>query len=350
MRLVAILALIAVALGPGARAEETVPEAQTYFVYDFAFESGQALPELRIAYDTRGVLSPARDNAILLVHGTTGDRHSFDPLIGPGKPFDTDRYFVIAADCIGGGDSSAPKDELGQDFPRYTVRDMMDAQYALVTRGLGLERLRAVAGFSMGAFVALEWGVHHPETVQALILLAPSPKTEPDLQLTVDLMTSVVALDPEWQGGRYAHNPVEGLRHAAMVYYPWTVSAPYLDRIPPQRMAQELEDAASGFGDWDANSLVWRLAATRGHDIAAPFGGDMKAALSRIVAPSLILASASDRLLGIDGARRIRDGIGHPSYAEIPSDLGHSAARPASDTPEAEFIGARVRAFLSGLK
>jgi homoserine O-acetyltransferase len=295
-------------------------------------------------------LAPARDNTILLVHGTSGDRHAFDPVIGPGKTFDTNKYFVITVDAIGGGDSSSPKDGLGQDFPRYTIRDMMRAQHALVTRGLELTSLRAVGGSSMGSFVSLEWGIHHPKMVQSLILLAPTPKADANFQLAVDIMTAVVALDPEWQGGRYAHNPVEGLRLAGMLYYPWSVSGAYLDRLPPKQLATELENSARAFADWDANSLVLRYAASRAHDISAPFGGDMSVALAQVAAPTLILASISDRLLGLDGARRIRDGVKQASYAEIPSDLGHRAARPAAGTPEAEFIDHQIRAFLAKLE
>src|ERR1700752_4670935 len=260
-------------------------DTQTFLAYDFEFENGSVLPELRVAYETHGNLDPGRDNAILLVHGTSGDRHAFDSVIGPGKTCDTNKYFVITADAIGGGESSSPKDGLGQDFPRYTIRDMMAAQHALVTRGLELATLRAVGGSSMGSFASLEWGIHHPEMVRSLILLVPSPKAEANFQLTIDLMTSVIALDPEWQGGRYTHNPVEGLRLAAMIYYPWVVSAPYLDRLPEKQLAKELEESARSFGEWDANSLVLRYAASRAHDVSAPFGGDMSAALAQVVAP-----------------------------------------------------------------
>ncbi|MBV8133833.1 MAG: alpha/beta fold hydrolase, partial [Alphaproteobacteria bacterium] len=334
-------ALVLCAAGP-ARAE-----TQTFLAYDFEFENGSVLPELRVAYETHGNLDPGRDNAILLVHGASGNLHAFDPLIGPGKTFDTNKSFVITVDAIGGGESSSPKDGLGQDFPRYTIRDMMQAQHALVTRGLELSTLRAVGGSSMGSFVSLEWGIHHPEMVRSLILLVPSPKAEANFQLTVDLMTSVIALDPEWEGGRYTHNPVEGLRLAGMLYYPWVVSAAYLDRIPGQRLAKELERNARSYGSWDANSLVFRYAASRVHDVAAPFGGDMTAALAQITAPTLILPSATDRLLGLDGARRIRDGVKHADYAEIPSDLGHRAARAAPETPEGHFIDQQIRAFLA---
>ena len=322
-------------------------EPQTFLLYDFEFENGSVLPELRVAYETQGKLNAGRDNAILLVHGTMGDRHAFDSTIGPGKTFDTEKNFVITVDAIGGGDSSSPKDGLGQDFPRYTIRDMMAAQHALVSRGLELSTLRAVGGSSMGSFVSLEWGIHHPEMVRSLILLLPSPKAEANFQLTIDLMTSVIALDPEWQGGRYTHNPVEGLRLAGMLCYPWLVSAPYLDRVPAKRLVKEVEEIARSFGNWDGNSLVLRYAASRAHDVSAPFGGDMTTALAQITAPTLILPSASDRLLGLDDAGRIRDGVKQASYAEIPSDLGHRAARPAGGTPEGDFIDRQIRAFLA---
>jgi len=325
-------------------------EPQSFMAYDFQFEDGSVFPELRVAYETRGKLNAERDNAILLVHDANGDRHAFDPIIGPGKAFDTDKSFVITVDAIGGGGSSSPKDGLGQDFPRYTIRDMMAAQHALVTRGLELTTLRAVGGIAMGAFVSLEWGIHHPEMVRSLLLLIPSPKAEPNYQLVIDLMTSVIALDPEWQGGRYTHNPVEGLRLAGMAHYPWSVSAPYLDRLPAKRLAKELEENARSFANWDANSLVLRYAASRAHDIPVPFGGDMTMALSQITAPTLVLPSVSDRLFGLDAARRIRDGVKQAAYVEIPSDLGHRAARAGPGTPERDFIERQIRAFLAKLE
>jgi homoserine O-acetyltransferase len=314
---------------------------------DFAFEDGSVLPDLRIAYDTQGTLSPAHDNAILLMPGATGDRHAFDPLIGPGKMFDTDHYFVITIDPIGGGESASPADGMGQDFPRYTIRDMMEAEQALVSKGLGIARLRALVGLSMGSFVALEWGIHHPESVASLILLAPSPKADAGFRLTIDLISATIALDPEWQGGRYTHNPVEGLRHAGMLLYPWVVSSAYLERSSARDLAKDLDEAASAFGAWDANSLVLRFAAYRAHDVAAPYEGDLRAALARVAAPALLLASASDRLVGIAGARRIRDGIPQPTYVEIPSDLGHRAVRAPPGTAEGDIIDRQVRGFLA---
>jgi len=337
-----ILSIICTAAAPAAATE-------LFTLSDFAFEDGSVLPDLRIAYDTQGTLSPTRDNAILVMPGATGDRHAFDPLIGPGKMFDTNRYFVIAIDPVGGGESASPADGMGQDFPRYTIRDMMGATHALVSRGLGISRLRALVGLSMGSFVALEWGIHHPESAASLILLAPSPKADAGFRLTIDLISATIALDPEWQGGRYTRNPIEGLRHAGMLMYPWVVSSAFLERSPARDLAKDLDESAKTFGAWDANALVLRFAAYRAHDVATSFEGDMRAALARVAAPTLLLANASDRLVGVDGARRIRDGIRQPTYAEIPSDLGHRAVRALPGTPEGDFIDRQVRGFLATL-
>lgn len=317
---------------------------------DFEFEDGTVLPDIHVVYETQGTLSPAKDNAILLVPGASGDRHAFDAAIGPGKTFDTDKYYVITADPLGGGDSSAPADGMGQDFPRYTIRDMMAAEAALVVQGLQLPGLRAVCGAGMGSGIALELAVHRPELARSLILLAPSPAADPGLRLVLDLLNSVVALDPEWQGGRYSRNPVEGLRHAGMLYYPWTVSAAHIDRIKPQQLDREVEETARSFAGWDANALVLRYGAYRAHDIAAPFHGDLAAALTRVSVPVLLLPSASDRLVETGGAQRIRDGVQHAVYAEIPGDLGHRAIVVAPETAAWDFIDARVRSFLAGVK
>jgi len=314
---------------------------------DFKFEDGSVLPELRIAYETRGKLSPGGDNAVVLLSGARSGRDALAPLVGPGKPIDTDKYFVVTADAIGGGGSSSPADGAGQEFPRYTIRDMMEAQHLLVTRELKLGTVKAVIGRSMGAFIALEWAIHHPTAMQSAVLMAPSPKSEANFQLVVDVMNSVITLDPQWQGGRYEHNPEDGLRRAGMVYFPWAVSSAYLERVPAKRLAEEIEATAKSFAAWDANALVFRYAAFREHDVSAPFGGDMQAAFAQIRAPLLILTSASDRLLGLYGARRIRDGVKRSTYVEIPSDMGHRGLGTATEPGEAATIDRVLRGFLS---
>jgi homoserine O-acetyltransferase len=335
--------LLAILLGAGSQARA---ESQLYSLFDFQFEDGTVMPELRIAYDIQGTLSPAHDNAIVLLHDALGDRHEFDGLIGPAALFDTNRNFVITIDAIGGGESASPADGGGQDFPRYTIRDMMAADYALVTHAFGLSRLRAIVGRSMGAFMGLEWAVQHPEMPGALVLLGPSPRSDANFQMIIDLMVSAVTLDPDWNGGRYERNPVEGLRHAGLSYYPWSVSADYLDRVPATQIAHEAEASAKHFAAWDANSLVLRYAACRGHDVGGSADGNVDAALARVTQPVLLMPSASDRLTSLSGARWLRAALRHATYAEIPGDLGHRALAPPPGSAEADFIDRTIRGFL----
>jgi homoserine O-acetyltransferase/O-succinyltransferase len=337
------LAMLAAAAAVSAPAQA---DTQIFSLNDFQFEDGSIMPELRIAYETQGTLLPARDNAIVLLHDALTDHHAFDAWIGPGKLFDTNRYFVITIDAIGGGESSSPGDGKGQDFPRYTIRDVMTAEYALVTRGLGLARLRAIVGRSMGAFVALEWAIHHPEMPKGLVLLAPAARSDANFQVVIDLLSSTVALDPEWAGGRYERDPVEGLRHAGMIYYPWSVSAAYLDALPPAGLAQESEAVAKDLADWDANALVLRLAACRGHDVSATFDGDFDAALARVTMPVALIASASDRLVDPAAARWLRARLARASYVEIPSDLGHRLIAAVPGTPAGDLVDRAIRSFL----
>lgn len=321
-------------------------ETQIFSLYDFQFEDGTVMPELRIAYETQGTLAPGKDNAILLLHETLADHHAFDDLIGPGRLFDTNKYFTIAIDAIGGGESASPGEGKGQDFPRYTIRDIMTADYGLVSHGLGLTRLRAIVGRSMGAAVGLEWAIHHADMPRGVVLLAPSDRTDANFKAVIDDMISVVAFDPDWDGGRYERNPIEGLRHAGMIYFPWSVSAGYLDAIAPATLAQETEETERSFAAWDANALVLRLAACRGYDVTAPFAGDLDAALARATMPVLLVPSVSDRLTGLAGARRLRAALPRASYVEISSEFGHRAIAAPPGTPEADFIERTIRGFL----
>src|SRR5262249_59949619 len=320
----AVLTVCRVLCGAGSAHSET----RLFTTLDFQFEDGSVLPDVHIGYETRGALSQAHDNAILLIPGALGDRHLFDAAIGPGKTFDTDKYFVRTADPIRGGEASSPAEGMGQDFPRYTIRDMMAALYALTGRELAINRLRALGGLSMGSFIALEWAIHPPESIDSLILLGPPPRYHAGFRLTVDLVNTVIALDPEWQGGRYTRNPVEGLRHAGMLFYPWLVSSNYLDRISPQRLAKEVEATARAFADWDANSLVLRYAAYRAHDVSGPYEGDMAVALAQVAAPTLVVASASDRLVGGEGARRIADALQTAPSSQTPTPPRHPPPPP----------------------
>ncbi len=253
---------------------------------------------MRVGYVTWGTLNAEKSNAILLVPGTSGSRHSYDAHIGPGKTFDTDKYYVIGADPIGGGTSSSPRDGLGTAFPRYTIRDMVRAEHEMVVRGLGIPHLVAVGGGSMGAFQAVEWGINFPDTMSGLIMIVPAARSDHHFAAIVDAVNATVTLDPKYQGGKYTENPTEGMRRAALIYFPWLVSDEYLGTLDDAAF-EAGEKAAGDFWvkDWDANSMLWRYFASRSFDASVPFGGDMMRALGKIKASVLLLPSMTDRTI-----------------------------------------------------
>ena len=331
-----------------------VAVAQTEAVYSigrFAFENGGEIPDMKVGYITWGTLNAAKSNAILLVPGTSANRHAYDAHIGPGKTFDTDKYFVIGADPIGGGTSSSPKDRLGVAFPRYTIRDMVRAQHEMVTKGLGISKLLAVGGSSMGSFQTVEWGIGFPDAMRGLIMIVPAARSDNHFAAVVDAFEAMITLDPGYQGGKYTVNPTEGIRRAALIYFPWTTSDEFL--VGLDEAAYEAAKKAAGerwVKEWDATSMLWRYYASRGHDASKPFGGDMMKALGQIKAPALLLPSLTDRTIPGYLTRELYRGLrGKVDYAEIPSIRGHGAGGAGPGTAEYGYISEKIRGFLSGL-
>lgn len=312
----------------------------------FEFEAGGALEQLKVGFVTHGALNAARDNAIVVLPGTANTRHSADGYIGPGKAFDTDAYFVIALDAIGAGTSSKPSDGLRGRFPAYNIRDMVRAEFALVQQVFGISRLRAVAGASMGAFQALEWSILYPEATGASILMVPAARAGQVFRSTVATARRALTMDPLWKGGQYDAPPVEGLRMAGRVYYPWTVTDAWIEQLSPEQLEAETQQTVERAAQWDAWDFLKRYEASASHDISQPFAGDFAKALGRVQAPTLVLPSATDRLLPVESARLIAQGIRHARYAEIPSMQGHLGWRAVEGSPATTFINDQIARFL----
>src|SRR5579884_1598407 len=194
---------------------------------NFRFRSGETLPELRIHYTTLG--SPHRnaagviDNAVMVLHGTGGTGQQFlrpqfaDELYGPGQPLDIRKYWIILPDNIGHGKSSKPSDGLRMKFPRYDYDDMVAAQHAMLQQ-LGVTQLRLIIGTSMGCMHAFVWGETYPTFAKALMPLACEPIEIAGLnRMWWQMVIDGIEKDPEWQGGNYAREPVQGLRTAASI-------------------------------------------------------------------------------------------------------------------------------------
>ena len=189
-----------------------------YVIKDFKFTSGETLPELRIHYRTLG--APVKNaqgivtNAVLIMHGTGGTGAQFTgrgfagELFMPGQPLDAAKYYIILPDDIGHGKSSKPSDGLRAKFPKYGYQDMLTAEHALVTQGLGVNHLRLVMGTSMGGMHTWLWGERWPDVMDALMPLASVPgQISGRNRVWRRVVIDAIRNDPEWQGGNYTKQP-----------------------------------------------------------------------------------------------------------------------------------------------
>jgi homoserine O-acetyltransferase len=248
------------------------PVAGDFSMRDFTFESGESLPELRLHYRTLGSVhrnaSGIADNAVLVLHGTSGSGSSFlsysfaGQLFGEGQVLDAKRYFIILPDNIGHGDSSKPSDGLHAHFPRYCYHDMIQAQYRLVTEKLGINHLRLVMGTSMGGMHTWLWGEIHSGFVDALMPLASAPVPIAGRNRMIRrMMIDSIRGDPEWKDGEYTAQP-RGLEGAIFALF-FMLSAP----LELQKDAPTRDEADRYFDDWiydrrrrtDANDFLYQF-------------------------------------------------------------------------------------------
>jgi len=331
---------------------------------DLRLSSGFVLPGFRLAYETYGVLSPQRDNAILLLHALSGDAHAagyhspsdrkpgwWDDMIGPGRAFDTNKYFFICSNVLGGCKGSTGPLSLhpttgrrwASDFPVVTIADMVAAQVRLITH-LGIQRLYAVAGGSMGGFQAIEWMITHPERVLSAILLATSAISSPQAVAWNAIGRQAILRDPKWLNGYYAPDdaPVDGLSVARMIGHITYVSDASLKQKFPQRFASATTPAytladeftvesylnyqAQRFIErFDANSYLYITKAMDYWDVTREYGA-LDAAFQKWRKPTLLVSFDSDWLYPTTDALQIVHAIGDTAtHVELHSTAGHDA-------------------------
>lgn len=269
-------------------------------IKDFAFASGEKLPELRIHFMTLG--TARRDaqghvtNAVIVLHGTTGSGQQFarkqfaDELFGAGQPLDLSKYFVILPDDIGHGASSRPSDGLHAKFPHYGYADMVEAEHALVVDGLKVDHLRLVMGTSMGCMHTWMWAEKWPGMMDAAMPLACLPdqiagRNREWRKMVID----AIQQDPEWNSGEYPKQP-RGALLAASHLLILAGSAPLADqkRLATRDVADAaVEKAEAEFvASHDANDVLYAVASSRDYDPSAD--------LEKITAQVLFVNSADD--------------------------------------------------------
>lgn len=345
-----------------------------------ACELGGTLPSYTIRYETYGTLNAARDNAILVCHALSGDHHCagyhspsdpkpgwWDNLIGPGKPVDTDHWFVIGTNSLGGcAGSTGPSSTnpstgrpYGLDFPEVTIRDMVRAQQRLVCERLGIPRLHAVIGGSMGGMQALQWAIDFPSAVRRILLLATSASTSAEAIAFNAIGRNAIMSDPRWKGGAYepGHGPDDGLAIARMVGHVTYLCKASMERkfgrrkrfdrpATPLGVEFEVESYLRHQGTkftarFDANSYLYITKAIDRFDLGR--GDALVRALAPVQAETLVLAYTSDWLYTPAENQAIADALRaagkRADYHLIDLDLGHDSFLLESERTDSLVAG-----------
>ena len=350
-------------------------------------DSGKSINKFQIAYQTYGELNSNKDNAILICHALTGDQFPaeespitkkngwWDLMVGPNKPIDTNKYFVICSNVLGGCVGTTGPNDInpetskiyGLDFPTITIRDMVKVQKILIDE-LGIAKLRSVIGGSMGAMQVLQWAATFPEFVKSTVCIAGSLKHSAQNIAFDEAGRQSIMLDPKWNQGRYIEfdqKPENGLSVARMIAH-----ITYLSETAFQnkfgRNLQEKKDLSFGFGidfqvesylryqgrsfvdRFDANSYLYMTRAMDYFDVSEEIKNNQKRILENEIR-FLVLSFTSDWLFPTKESREIvslLNSIGsNVSFAEVVSDRGHDSF--LLDEPQFFRV---CEGFLEGIK
>ena len=344
---------------------------------DLRLEGGALVPDAVLAFETWGTLNAARDNAVYIAHALTGDAHAFgeagpghptpgwwNPLIGPGKPLDPARHFIVSANVIGGCQGSTGPASLAPDgrawgsrFPWPSIRDLVGAERRL-TDLLGIDRWRLVLGPSMGGMRVLEWVVTNPERVGAIAVMGTTAASTAEQIAWGVPQVGAIEADPKFRGGDYyeaadGDGPEVGLGIARQIAHITYRSEAELGRRFGREIRAdgvfEVQSYLEHHGDklarrFDANTYVRLVNAINGHDVGRDRGG-VRAALARFTGPALVIAVDSDRLYPASNARVLDAGLsGSRGIRWVHSGVGHDGF-----LVESEQFNAHLREFERGL-
>jgi homoserine O-acetyltransferase/O-succinyltransferase len=348
-------------------------------------ESGYKLGPVEIVYETYGQPNDDRSNAILICHALSGDHHAagvhsphdrytgwWDNMIGPGKAFDTDRFWVICSNILGGCKGStgpgsinpASGESFGLDFPVVTVGDMVTAQKHLIDH-LRIQRLYAIAGGSMGGFQVIEWSLRFPEMVRSAICIASAAKLSTQAIAFNAVGRSAIVRDPEWKGGKYnGKGPEKGLAIARMVGHITYLSELLLDKKFGRRLQSAnrlsynfdtefaiesyLDHKGSAFTDrFDANCYLYITKAMDYFDISRSYG-PLKEAFAKAAARYLFVSYSTDWLFPTAQSKEMVQALlsngKDVSFIDIESPYGHDAF-----LLEEEKLTRIISGFLTGV-
>ncbi len=366
----------------------TVRPQREHFDTPLTLTGGAVLPAFDLVYETYGELNASRSNAVLVCHALSGNHHVagwhednpknvgwWDNLVGPGKPLDTRKFFVVGVNNLGGCYGSTGPVTLnpatgkpwGAEFPVVVVEDWVAAQALLADR-LGIEAWAAVIGGSLGGMQAMQWALEYPERIRHALVIASAPKLTAQNIAFNEVARQAILTDPDFHGGHYYEHgvvPARGLRLARMLGHITYLSDDQMAEKFGRKLRQddlqfsydvdfEIESYLRYQGDkfagfFDANTYLITTKALDYFDPARDYGGDLAAALARARAKFLVASFSTDWRFAPERSREIVYGLVHNgldvSYAEIECSAGHDSF--LLDDPHYHAV---MRAYFEGIK
>ncbi len=320
-------------LAAASAADYPAPKSGEWVAHDFKFHTGDTFAELKLHYVTIGAPTGI---PIVVLHGSGGSSQSMltaafaGELFGPGQPFDASKYYIIIPDALGRGDSAKPSDQLKAKFPHYDYADMVEAQYRLLSEGLGIRHVRLIIGNSMGGMHAWLWAERHPDYMDAIVPMAAQPTAMASRNWMLRrMMLETIRNDPDYNNGNYTQQP-RVMKIASVFFGIATAGGTqhYQKIAPTNALADKLVDArlAAPMAA-DANDFIWAWGSSADYD-AAPD-------LEKITATVLAINAADDERnppeTGIMAAamKRVKNGTLYliPASAETTGHLTTGAAK-----------------------
>ncbi len=320
-----------------------------------ALESGASIADYRQTYVTHGSLDAARSNVVLILPAITSNHHRLDFLLGSGRALDPARWFVIAVDAIGNGHATSPSNSRQQPrmrFPRFGIRDMVSAQHRLLTEHLGIERVHAVIGASMGGMQALQWAVSHPAFMDRVVAMTPMARTSAWSIAVNEATRSCLRADRAWSPDGFASAPEAGWRAWVAVQHVLAARSPQAlahDFPNPPDVLPWITQRQQAWRDagFDAHDFLYQSWAYDAHDVGATpgFTGDWRRALASVKARALVLSPVLDLYNPAECAAEAAQAISGARYVVIPSREGHQAAN-VSSAEDVAFVNREIEGFL----
>lgn len=323
---------------------------------DVVLQCGITLAQAKLAYKTYGKLSASHDNVIVMPTFYGGRHVETEGVMGAGRALDPARWFIIVPNMFGNGLSSSPSNAPPPferaAFPNVTIYDNVVCQHRLVTEHLGIDSIKLVVGFSMGAQQAFQWGALYPEAVQAIAPLCGSARTSPHNYLFLDGVKATLMADAAFADGWYQTPPVKGLRAFSRVYAGWALSQDFFREQEYRKIGwASMEDVARFLEGYfrrnDANDLLAMLWTWQHADISAnsQYKGDFAAALGAIRARAIVMPCETDLYFRVRDNQLEVELMPNAELRPIPSIWGHAAAL-GMNRSDNEFIDAALRELL----